>query len=271
MVENRLPKTWADAVRMRAEEEVIPYFGGTDLMVRGNRTPNYLFLNQIPEIKNYEVGESVKIGAGVTYKMILDKEDTPNLLRQIVEEVASPALRNMASVIGNVCNASPVGDTLPLFYAFDAVLILESVDGTRELPIEEFITDARKTALKENELVREIVFNNIKYNNEAYEKVGPRSACSISKVDFVGSANTEENILKDIRMAIGAVKNTIVRDREFEDKLKGLSISEIKGDIDNILLHYDNIISPIDDKRSTEYYRRTVVRNIIKDFIMNLK
>ena len=90
-------------------------------------------------------------------------------------------------------------------------------------------------------------------------------------MDFVGSANTEENILKDIRMAIGAVKNTIVRDREFEDKLKGLSISEIKGDIDNILLHYDNIISPIDDKRSTEYYRRTVVRNIIKDFIMNLK
>ncbi len=271
MVDNRLPKTWSEALKIRADEEVIPYFGGTDLMVRGNRTPKYLFLNQVAEIKDYEISDEVRIGAGVTYSMILENEYTPNLLKLIVEEVASPALRNMASVIGNVCNASPVGDTLPLFYAFDAVLELESVEGSREIPITDFIVDARKTSLKSNELVRAIRFKNLKYNNEYYQKVGPRSACSISKVDFVGIANTENGIVKDIRMAIGAVKNVIVRDVEFEKTLIGLDISELKSKTREIMDFYNGIITPIDDKRSTEKYRRQVVLNLIEDFISTIE
>ncbi|MDO5718080.1 MAG: FAD binding domain-containing protein [Tissierellia bacterium] len=271
MVENRIPISWKDALDIRFKEDVIPYFGGTDLMVRGNRTKNFLFLNKISEIQDYIIADEIKIGAGVNYKSILDEENTPKLLRKIVRQIASPALRNMASVIGNICNASPVGDTIPYFYIYDAIIQLESKSSSRELEISDFIVDARKTDLRDDELVRAIVFQNLRYNNEYYQKVGPRSACSISKVDIVAIANTENNIVKDIRIAIGAVKNKIVRDKKFEEKLKGMSIEEIKSKSKAISSYYDSIISPIDDKRSTEDYRRQVAINLVEDFIENIK
>lgn len=268
----RLPSNLQDALRIRSEERVIPYFGGTDLMVRGNRTENFLFLNQIPEIKDLVITEDkMRIGAGITYRQVLEEEKTPQLFQRIVWEIASPPLRNMASIIGNVCNASPVGDTLPYFYVLNAELELKSATGERRVPITEFITGARKTFLREDELVTAIECEIKAFNNEYYQKVGPRKACSISKVDFVGLAQVEEGVVNDLRMAFGAVKDTIVRDQVLEGDYIGKSLEEVKAAAEEIANRVDQIITPIDDKRSTEDYRRAVVRNMVLDFVGNLK
>lgn len=268
---NRVPKTWESALAYRANESLIPYQGGTDLMVRGNRVENYLFLNQIPEIATIEMdGERVVIGAGVTYTQVLHSDKITPLFVKIVEEIASPALRNLGSIVGNVCNGSPVGDTLPLLYVYDAMIHVEGERGKREVPIQDFIHEARDLDLREDELVRSISYQNHRFDFERYQKIGPRKACSISKVDVVFVADVDGDVITDVRIAIGAVYKTIVRSRKIEERMIGKTKQEIKTMIPSLVKDYDQMITPVDDKRSTEAYRRSVVQRTLTHFLQEM-
>ena len=269
MVKSWSPLTLAEALEVkRSHQGVLPYAGGTDYMATRKEASSFLFLNRIPELKEvFLAEEGLFIGSLATYTQLIDEPLVPEFLKVALKGVAAPAIRNMGTLGGNICNASPAGDSLPVLYVLDAVLVLASLreDGKlekRHVPIEEFILGVRKTALLPEELLTGILLPRADLTHTCYEKVGARRAQAISKLSFAGAARVEKGELKDFRAAFGSVGPRVVRDRAIE----ALALNK-PFEAEALTEAYRGILHPIDDQRSTAVYRKTVCLNLLKDFL----
>lgn len=275
-VEGYLPKTINGALQILGSEDVIVYAGGTDLMVRyKNETSllpkfdkNLLYIGQIEELqKMHENEDEIIIGSGCTLASLIREEIIPEVLKKALRGAASPAIRNMGTIGGNICNASPAGDTLPVLYALNSKCRIVSESSQRIINIEDFIYGPRKTALEKNEILESIIIPKKDFNIVHYEKVGARKASAISKLSFTGLCNVESGKVEDIRMAFGAVGATVIRIKEAEELLIGKNLDNLNEPIKEAVEIYNRKINPIDDQRSTAEYRKTVVMNLIKYFL----
>src|SRR5829696_5742014 len=156
----RRPDTLAQALEAKAADPgAMPLAGGTDLMVAINfrraRPDSVLDLMAIPELREWASdGARVRVGAGVTYTRLIAELD--RLLPGLAiasRTVGSPQIRNRGTVGGNLATASPAGDALPPLYVSDAEVELASTEGTRRVPVTEFITGPKGNALEPNELI----------------------------------------------------------------------------------------------------------------------
>ena len=276
MVRVFMPQSLKEALRIRKEEKAIPFAGGTDLMVKRGRlrglAPYFekpvLFLHRVKELMGVKFEEGrVRIGALSTLSEILENRDIPLILKYAVAEIASPAIRNLATIGGNICNASPAGDTLPPLYVMNARVVLSSFTSEREIKIMDFIKGPGFTDLKEDELLKEIIIPVEFFNIVFYRKVGTRKANSLSKVSFAGVAKLDNGIIKDIRISFGAVAPTPLRAPEIEEAIIGKNKVKIIAEIPDILEKYARIIRPIDDQRSTARYRKTISLKILEYFL----
>lgn len=279
MVEGYSPNTLEEALKILDEKELIIYSGGTDLMVRNKNITSLLpkfnkdllyigNLNELKEIKEYD--NNIEIGAACTLSALLRIESIPEVLKEAIRNIASPAIRNMATIGGNICNASPAGDTLPILYALEAKLKLVSVNSSREVNINDFILGPGKIILNNNEILESVLIEKVNFNKMYYEKVGARKASAISKISFVALADVENKKIKDIRIAIGSVGPTIVRVKEGEDILIGADLNNIGNLMSKVNEVYSEKITPIDDQRSTASYRKAVSLKLIQYFL-NIK
>ena len=184
--------------------------------------------------------------------------------------MASPPTRNLATIGGNLCNASPAGDTLPYLYAVDAKVELQCEGNSRIMPIAEFITAPKTTILQENELLTNIIVPNKEFDINVYRKLGQRKGMSLTKASFHGLADISEGIITDIRIAFGSVAPMIIRSRDFEAKIIGKNIESINKIIAEILDDYAKLIKPIDDARSSAKYRKEVSLRMLEDFLRRL-
>ena len=276
MVKVFMPQSLKEALRIRKEEKAIPFAGGTDLMVKRGRlrglAPYFekpvLFLHKVKELTGVKFEEGrVRIGALSTLSEILENRDIPLILKYAIAEIASPAIRNLATIGGNICNASPAGDTLPPLYVMNARVVLSSFTSEREMKIMDFIKGPGSTDLKEEELLKEIIIPVEFFNIVFYRKVGTRKANSLSKVSFAGVAKLDNGIIKDIRISFGAVAPTPLRAPEVEEEIIGKNKVKIIAKIPDILEKYARIIRPIDDQRSTARYRKTISLKILEYFL----
>ncbi len=281
MVNDFHPKNMFEALMIKKEHpEATWYAGGSDLMVTKRFTETIIFLNQMEDLKQIKSEQDIlKIGSGVTYRELLAAEEIPACMKAVIGDIASPAIRNIATMGGNICNASPAGDTLPLLYAFDALLVLQSLaeDGTiqqREVPIDQFILGIRKISLRPDEILCEIQIKKERIPNQmkdslhiAYKKVAARKAQAISKVQFVGMIQMDGQVVSKLRFAFGAVGVTVVRKKEIEELYLGLTIEQLKLKISEIRKKYEECLHPIDDQRSTADYRKKVCLNLLEDFL----
>ena len=276
MVKVFIPQSLKEALRIRKEEKAIPFAGGTDLMVKRGRlrglAPYFekpvLFLHRVKELMGVKFEEGrVRIGALSTLSEILENRDIPLILKYAIAEIASPAIRNLATIGGNICNASPAGDTLPPLYVMNARVVLSSFTSEREMKIMDFIKGPGSTDLKEEELLKEIIIPVEFFNIVFYRKVGTRKANSLSKVSFAGVARLDDGIIKDIRISFGAVAPTPLRAPEVEEEIIGKNKVKIIATIPDILEKYARIIRPIDDQRSTARYRKTISLKILEYFL----
>ncbi|WP_428818024.1 FAD binding domain-containing protein (plasmid) [Clostridium butyricum] len=274
-VDGYLPKTINAALQILNSENVILYAGGTDLMVRyKNETSllpifdkNILYIGQIDELKKvYENDEEIVIGAGCTLASLLRNEHVPEILKKAIRGAASPAIRNMGTIGGNICNASPAGDTLPVLYSLNSRCSVISEGLERTINIEDFIYGPRRTVLEKNEMLKSITIPKENFNIVHYEKVGARKASAISKLSFAGLCNVENGRVQDLRISFGAVGATVVRLKEAENLIIGRQINTLDKFIKEAIEIYDKNINPIDDQRSTAQYRKIVVMNLIKYF-----
>lgn len=298
------PTSLQAALLRRGETGAVLFAGGTDLMVRyrgytgtGPRIEGpVLFLDAVEELRGIAAignetavispgspaDETVRsgrdfleIGAGCVLAKIESHPRVPELLRRAVALIAAPGLRNRATMAGNICNASPAGDSLPPLYVLEATVVLASVDGTREVAIEEFITGPGATILKENEIVTAIrmplrVSDDGKTERLYYRKVGTRKANALSKLSGAGLACLDSTgVVTDFRLAFGAVAPTIVRLPEAEALVRGRHPDEI--DTAELTAAYEPYIKPISDQRSTAEYRKGVALNMIEEFVARLR
>ncbi len=269
MVNSFNPKTLEEALRAKSENPALTlYAGGTDWMVNRREDAQLLFLNAVPELMAIvDSPDALILGACCTYTELLESKKLPGILRQAIVEVASPAIRNMGTMGGNICNASPAGDTLPPLYALDARVRLASVRGTREIPLASFIRGVRKIDLAPDEILTSIVLPKQDFTQSYYKKVGARSAVAISKVSFAGLKRIEGGVITAIPMAFGSVAATVVRSPKTESALIGKTPAEASAMKADIAKLYDPLITPIDDQRSTAVYRKEVCLALLKDFL----
>lgn len=276
MVTGYYPETLKEACELRKKyEDSLIISGGTDVMVVKKKAEHTIFINHVPEMKEIrrENGR-VRIGAALPYVDILADKNVPEVLKKAIRNIASPAVRNAGTIGGNICNASPAGDTLPVLYALDAVVIKASMkEGSiREirLPIQKFVLGIRKTELSSQELVVAVEIPETSYelaDKVVYEKVGARKSEAISKVSFIGILKIEQNVIEDIRIAFGAVGITALRYKDLEHQIIGKTIEEVEQEKEKFVRLYLDRIHPIDDQRSTAVYRKKVCRNLLQDFL----
>jgi CO/xanthine dehydrogenase FAD-binding subunit len=273
------PSTLQEVLGLYASEPGtwLPIAGGTDLMVlyaAGKLAARKLVsIAGLRELGNIEVAPAeVRIGAGCTYTdlrrhSIIAREFA--LLAKAAAWTGGIANQNRGTLGGNIANASPAGDSLPVLLAYDADLILVSARGQRRIPYRTFHTGYKKTLLGPDELIHSIC---IRRNLTGYityaKKVGARNAQAISKVFLAAVARASNGTIDDVRLAAGSVGPVPIRLVGTERVLAGQAIdSSLLETAGNIMTEE---IQPIDDIRSTARYRNGVLRNLLSEFLQSL-
>lgn len=276
MVNHVIPNSLEEALIELNEKEYILFSGGTDLMIQNRSVSEtdvafqkpVLFLSKLQELNYIRKGEEhIYIGAMTPLSTILESDMIPNLLKEVITQMASPAIRNMATLAGNISNASPAGDSLPVLYVMNALVKIQSSKASKLIPITDYITGVRKTIRQQNEMITEIIVPIPSFSKEYYKKVGTRKSDAISKVSFAGAVTIINDKVLDFRLSIGSIAPTVVRRFEIESKFIGKSIEQIKSLKNSILEWYAPFIQPIDDQRSNKEYRHHVSLKLIEDFI----
>ncbi|MBU1145826.1 MAG: FAD binding domain-containing protein [Firmicutes bacterium] len=279
MVKQVIAKTLIEALNYLNEEPYQVLAGGTDLMIQNRSsadTPvafkkNILYVSSIEELKYIKKKKNqILIGALTPLETIMNHELTPAILKETISEMASPAIRHIATLSGNIGNASPAGDSLVPLYLLDCKVKLASKDKERLIFLKDLIVGPRITLLEENEMITEIQISCLDFTKSSFVKVGGRKADAISKVSFAGAVLIKEKMIVDLRFVFGSVYKTVVRLPEIEQKYKDWTISELKDALEDVLQDYEKYILPIDDQRSTSVYRKKVALNLLSDFIENL-
>ena len=270
MVNGYKPAALAEALEIRAKEAVVPYAGGTDLMVRRPEGVSFLFLNDIQELKQItDDGAFIRIGAAVTFTQALNCELLPPLMKEAVSRIAAPAIRNAGTFGGNLGNGSDKADSVLAASALDAKVRLLSKDGERLLSVEEFNLSRGVTALRDDELIAEVLLPKetcaLPYY---YQKVGGRSALAISRVALAGVYEIRDGVIVRFSAAfIGAGMPR--RCCEAETAIIGQPIDAVKANPEAFLQPFAEKLQFTRGRVSAEY-RRTVILNLLRDYIETL-
>ncbi|MEV5423532.1 xanthine dehydrogenase family protein subunit M [Streptomyces cellulosae] len=265
------PASWEEALAVKAEHPTaVPIAGGTDVMVEINfdhRRPEYLMdLTRIGDLYEWEVGDdTVRLGASVPYAQIMEhlRPELPGLALAS-HTVASPQIRNRGGVGGNLGTASPAGDAHPALLAAGAEVEVESVRGSRRIPIDDFYTGVKRNALAPDELIRAVHVKKAD-GPQQYSKVGTRNAMVIAVCAFGLALHPET---RTVRTGIGSAAPTPIRAKAAEDFLN--AALEEGGFWDNGKIVTPSVAkqfadlcaaacNPIDDVRGTASYRRHAV------------
>lgn len=283
-VRGYFPVSLSDALDFLVNTDAMIFAGGTDLMVKhrrwGGLTPDFnrpvLFIAQLHALKGIQLdGNRLTIRAATPISNLLASHDVPHFIKVVLGEIASVSIRNMATIGGNICNASPAGDSIPMLMALDAELEIASLMDKRLIKVEDFITGPGKTDLKRGELVTAIHVNiapldddGSTFNHFLYKKIGQRKGNAISKVSFFGIGTKDATRFLDVRMAYGAAGPTVIRDRSAEALIRATDHDLMFERTDLVLETVSRALRPIDDLRSTKDYRRDVLLNLTRSFIL---
>ncbi len=175
---------------------------------------------------------------------------------------ASMQIKNMATLVGNVVNASPIADTIPFLMVHDALVVAESVKGERLIPIEEFFLGYKKLDLKKNEIVSAIRIPNKKeLQITKLYKVSLRKDLDISAVTLAARFQMKGNDIVEARLAFGGVGPTVLRLKDIESSWRGQSLS--KNIFADLAHNISNFVNPISDVRGSREYRLLLCRNLL--------
>jgi CO/xanthine dehydrogenase FAD-binding subunit len=270
------PDSLVEAYASLAEAPARPIAGGTDLMVAltgelGPPPERVLDLWRLDELRGIALdGGHLAIGALTTYTEIrrsaLCREHVPALV-EAAATIGAAQIQNRGTIGGNIANASPAGDTLPVLLALDAVFALGSSRGARTVAADAFWTGYRQTALASDELLLRILVPLAAGRETRFRKVGTRRAQSISKVVLALSYRDAGPSAPwtGVRLALGSVAPTPIRARATEEALEGRPPTpEVADEAAETLA---GELDPIDDVRSTAEYRRLVAARVLHRLI----
>jgi xanthine dehydrogenase small subunit len=227
--------------------------------IGADRIGRVLDIWRVPELRGVRREDgTLSIGALTTYTELMASANVRTALPALAAvsgEVGAAAIQNRGTIGGNVCNASPAGDTLPILLASNAVFHLGGPRGERAVAAEAFFVGYRHTALAADELLLRIeVPVSADRGQVVYRKVGTRRAQSISRTILAVRAFAEGRKLAQVRVAAGCVAEVPLRCRKAEAAIEGRTASPENIAAACAALQED--IRPIDDVRSGAEYRR---------------
>lgn len=260
-----LPRDKAEALAILAERpEAIPIAGGTDLLVHWPTRPaehdrTYVDLSGIVDLRGTRwTDDALVLGALATYwDVIADARATRELplLRQAARQVGAVQIQARGTWAGNIVNASPAADGVPVLMAYDAVVVLESRRGREEVPLAQFYQGYKRMRRTPDQLVVEIRIPRRGYAVQWFEKVGSRRAQAIAKI---GLAVVRGN--DGWRVVAASMAPTVRRCPAVE---RALGEPKALGAPEDLLPAIAQDVSPIDDIRSTAEYRRRVMARVL--------
>ena len=275
------PRTLAEAYALLAGGAPVhrPLAGGTDLLVQltgelGPAPERVLDLWAVDELRGIEVdGQALVIGALTTYtelrRSVACRVHTPALV-EAAATIGAAQIQNRGTIGGNVMNASPAGDTLPVLLALDAVLVVGGAAGERQVAASDFWPAYRRTAAREDELLLRVRIPLEEGRSQRFRKVGTRRAQAISKVVMAAAWREDEGgAWRDVRVAFGSVAATPIRVPAVEQALEGRQPDDAA--ISSALGALAGAIAPIDDVRSTAAYRKEVAGRILRRMLLDAR
>ncbi|MCB1036080.1 MAG: FAD binding domain-containing protein [Acidobacteria bacterium] len=255
------PRDLEEACEMLAASggEAVPLAGGTDLLVHWpqrfeDHRRTYVDISQLEELRQIRwTGDELILGGGVTYWQTLeDREicDAFPLLAEAARQVGAVQIQARGTWAGNIVNASPAADGVPVLMAYDAAVELVSAHGTEELPLADFYLGYKRMRRRPVQLIRALRLPRRRYDVEVFEKIGPRRAQAITKVGFAAAHSSA-----GWRLVANSLAPSVRRCPALEKLLEeGADVARPE----DLLAAIDQDVSPIDDIRSTAEYRRLV-------------
>ena len=268
------PATMEEALDALKLDNSKPLAGGTDLLVEmrnGLKEPELLVdikcLAELNTLTNDREG-GVKIGAGVTLNALIENKEIRERLPAIAEaafSIATYQLRNRATMVGNICNASPAADMAPPLYVLGADVVITGPCGERIIPISEFITGVKKNSLKKGELVVQVEVPQVPKAKMVFLKKQRIKGHDLALINVAGLADKQSGSL---RICVGAcaVKPLLLEglDQAFQET-KG--VEQLAEQVARLALQ---AISPIDDVRSSKEYRMDMVEVLVKRVVRQI-
>lgn len=266
-----LPVNLKEALIQKSKESDIRIIGGaTDVGVVVNKgklsTPKAMGLYHIKELRKISHNSDfLNVGATVTLSEFEDYIESfiPEMSRML-RIFASPQIKNQATLVGNVVNASPIADTIPFLMIMDAIIVLQSETAVRELLIKDFFLGYKKLNMNPDEIVTHIKIPMLKKEKIRLYKVSMRKDLDISAVTFAGKVELEGKKIKSIALALGGVAATVIRLPDLEKKLTGMNFEY--SHFVQIAESIDQWIQPLSDLRASKEYRLLVAGNYFKKF-----
>ena len=272
-----IPETLEEALRIRKETGATVLAGGSDLMVANSMgagvTPAFkgdvLIITNLKELKGIRALPDGSVEIGVPDRRwtasaeIARSPIAPELLKDAASRMGAIALRNSATIGGNIGNASPKGDMPQPLILMDAEVVLTSVDGERRMLVDDYIIATKKTALREDEIITKVIIPKQDFTHTFFRKIGMRRANAISKLTLSAAATVRDGVLVDFRASSGAAGPKVARSRKAEELLIGKKVSELHTCKEEFLDAWNTVISP----HAMPEYRRNTTRRMLAFFI----
>ncbi|MCP4913433.1 MAG: xanthine dehydrogenase [Oligoflexia bacterium] len=263
------PTTLKEALEFKEGHNPTINSGGTDVGVwinkRGHDEKKFLSLNKIDELYEFtETSDAIEIGSKVTLTKAAQNLDSsfPEFSRKM-KIFASPQIKNKGTLIGNMANGSPIGDSIPFMLVSNSIISLASLKGQRTVPTRNFYLGYKTFDMKDNEIITKVTIPKTDSQFKLY-KISARKDLDISAVTLGVRYKIEQGKLKDFSLAIGGVGPVVYINDQLEQSIIGQNFNI--QTIDHINDLYQKEITPFSDLRGSDKFRRLVVRNLLYKF-----
>jgi len=268
------PDSLSDALTLLSKKKLTVIAGGTDYFPKNVGKPMGDPLLDIAAVKSLsgiiQSDEGWEIGPTTTWSKIL-KADLPSLfdgLKSAAKEIGGRQIQNSGTIGGNVCNASPAADGIPVLMTLNAFVEVSHVQGTRRIAIGDFILGNRQTRLQSNEILTNILIPHTDplRTRSAFYKVGSRRYLVISTIMVAGMVEWNDQFeVTNCKIAVGSCSSVAVRLNELEQALVGLKLSE--GLANKMIVDHFAELTPLTDLRATAEYRKSSAFALVKGLL----
>jgi xanthine dehydrogenase small subunit len=237
---------------------------GVEVNLRGSRAPFAIGIDRLPELRTLDFGaDALEIGAALSLTEVERAlAGRVPLLESLFPQFASRLIRNGATIGGNLGTGSPIGDTPPALLALEAVVVLASAEGNREVPLADYFTGYRQSVRRPDELIRAVRIPLPLSGITGFHKIAKRRFDDISSVAAAFAIEVVDGVVAKARIGLGGVAATPVRARATEAVLEGRPWTREVVERAAEVMREEG--TPLDDHRASAAYRRAMLGTALR-------
>lgn len=269
------PCTLEEASKYLKQPQAKVLAGGTDIIIELKKgeiqIKSLVDIGYIEELKRINIGNSrIRLGSAVTFSDIINNQELKKIIPSLWESAYSMGacqIQNRATIGGNICNAAPAADSIPVFLSLNAECIIFGGEGRRKISLDDFIKGNKKIDLNQGELLECIEFENPK-NNEyfGFSKLGKRNALAISTIACAIKITLSNDTIIGASICTGSLGIKAIREKETEKYLLNKKINTIK-----IEQTAETLSKEVQERlkgRASIVYKKVAVKGVLKEALI---